>query len=180
MTRNRRNPLLVLAGSMAIAAALPAAAQTSAAAPAAEGDKLEEITVTAQRRAEKLQDVPISMSAVSGATLENLGITSFDDYAALIPNLSVGSGAGAGGAGSGFGVSSTRAVAIRGVAGNNTTALYLNDTPIPISVDPRVIDVDHVEVLRGPQGTLFGAGSMGGTVRLVTRDPSTTDAFVKI
>jgi iron complex outermembrane receptor protein len=182
MTRNRRNPLLVLAGSMAIAAALPADAQTSAAAQTlgAEGDKLEEITVTAQRREEKLQDVPISMSAVSGATLENLGITSFDDYAALIPNLSVGSGAGAGGAGSGFGVSSTRAVAIRGVAGNNTTALYLNDTPIPISVDPRVIDVDRVEVLRGPQGTLFGAGSMGGTVRLVTRDPSTTDFYGKV
>ena len=133
---------------------------------------LEEIVVTAQRRSEKLQDVPISMSAITGATLENLGAKNFNDYAALIPNLSVGTGSGAGGNGNAFGVSSTRAVAIRGVAGNNTTALYLNDTPIPLSVDPRAIDIDRVEVLRGPQGTLFGAGSMGGTIRLVTRDPS--------
>ncbi|MDB6086861.1 MAG: TonB-dependent receptor, partial [Gammaproteobacteria bacterium] len=176
MARDRLILTWSCAGALALAAAAPVTAQTAS----ADGDKLEEITVTAQRRAEKLQDVPISMSAVSGATLENLGFTSFSDYAGLIPNLAVGSGAGAGGAGNGFGVSSTRAVAIRGVAGNNTTALYLNDTPIPISVDPRVIDVDRVEVLRGPQGTLFGAGSMGGTVRLVTRDPSAQDFYGKV
>jgi len=133
---------------------------------------LEAIVVTAQRRTEKMQDVPISMSAITGTTLENLGLKSFNDYSALIPNLSVGVGSGAGGAGSGAGVSSSRAVAIRGVAGNNTTALYLDDTPVPLSLDPRVIDIDRVEVLRGPQGTLFGAGSMGGTIRLVTRQPS--------
>jgi iron complex outermembrane receptor protein len=130
---------------------------------------LEEVVVTAQRRSEKLQEVPISMSAISGATLENLGAKNFNDYAGSIPNLAIGTGAGAGGNGSAFGVSSTRAVAIRGVAGNNTTAFYLNDTPVPLSLDPRAVDIDHIEVLRGPQGTLFGAGSMGGTVRLVTR-----------
>lgn len=173
MARKRHLFLSLVAGSMAVAGAGAALAQ-------ADADKLDEITVTAQRREEKLQDVPISMSAVTGATLENLGFSSFNDYAGLIPNLSVGTGAGAGGNGNGFGVSSTRAVAIRGVAGNNTTALYLNDTPIPISVDPRVIDIDHVEVLRGPQGTLFGAGSMGGTVRLVTREPSSTEFSGKV
>jgi iron complex outermembrane receptor protein len=143
MARKRHIFLSLVAGSIAVSGHVAAQAQTSG-----DGDKLDEITVTAQRREEKLQDVPISMSAVTGATLENLGFTSFNDYAGLIPNLSVGTGAGAGGNGNGFGVSSTRAVAIRGVAGNNTTALYLNDTPIPISVDPRVIDIDHVEVLR--------------------------------
>jgi iron complex outermembrane recepter protein len=141
---------------------------------------LEEIIVTAQRRQENMQEVPISMSAITGATLENLGIRDFNDYAALIPNLSIGVGSGAGGAGSGAGVSSARAVAIRGVAGNNTTALYLDDTPVPLSLDPRVIDFDRVEVLRGPQGTLFGAGSMGGTIRIVTREPSLDQTSGKV
>lgn len=133
---------------------------------------LEEIVVTATRQRESIQDVPISMDAITGATLENLGDKNFFDYATGIPNLSVGIGTGVGGNGSGFGVSSTRAVTIRGVAGDNTTGFYLNDTPLPLSLDPRVIDLNRVEVLRGPQGTLFGAGSMGGTVRLITREPN--------
>jgi len=141
-------------------------------AQSAPADTLEEVVVTAQRRQEKLQEVPISMSAITGATLDNLGAKDFSDFASGIPNLAIGTGSGAGGNGSAFGVSSTRAVAIRGVAGNNTTAFYLNDTPVPLSLDPRVVDIDRVEVLRGPQGTLFGASSMGGTVRLVTREPS--------
>jgi iron complex outermembrane receptor protein len=168
MTRNATVFGSVLIGTLALTLPVPGSAQTNAAS----GDRLEDVVVTAQRRAEKLQDVPISMSAVTGAMLENFGAKDFVDYAASIPNLSVGSGAGAGGNGNAFGVSSTRAVAIRGVAGNNTTGFYLNDTPIPMSLDPRALDIDRVEVLRGPQGTLFGAGSMGGTVRLVTREPS--------
>jgi outer membrane receptor protein involved in Fe transport len=71
-------------------------------------------------------------------------------------------------------------VTIRGVAGNNTTGFYLNDTPLPLSLDPRVLDIDRVEVLRGPQGTLFGAGSMGGTVRLITRQPSLEEISGKV
>jgi outer membrane receptor protein involved in Fe transport len=133
---------------------------------------IEEVLVTAQRHTESIQSVPISMDAITGATLDNLGDKNFFDYATSIPNLTVGIGAGQGGNGSGFGVSSSRAVTIRGVAGNNTSGFYLNDTPLPLSLDPRVIDLERVEVLRGPQGTLFGAGSMGGTVRLITRQPS--------
>ena len=144
------------------------------------GDQLEDVVVTAQRRTEKLQDVPISMTAVTGATLENFGDKSFTDYAASIPNLAQSTGAGAGGNGNAFGVSSTRAVAIRGVFGNNTTGFYLNDTPVPMSLDPRVVDIDHLEVLRGPQGTLFGQGSMGGTVRLVTREPGLSNFSGKV
>jgi iron complex outermembrane receptor protein len=130
-----------------------------------------DVMVTAQKREERLQNVPISVDAVTGTTLENLGDKNFFDYASAIPNLTVGIGAGQGGNGSGFGVSSSRAVTIRGVAGNNTTGFYLNDAPLPVSLDPRVVDLERVEVLRGPQGTLFGAGSMGGTVRLITREP---------
>ena len=150
--------------------ALATAAVSPAQAPPAK-DQLQEVLVTAQRRVEKLEDVPISMSALTGATLENFGEKTFNDYAARVPNLAFTSGAGAGGNGNAFGVSTTRAIAIRGVYGNNTTGFYLNDTPVPMSLDPRVVDIDRIEVLRGPQGTLFGQGSMGGTVRLVIREP---------
>src|SRR5579883_1601615 len=101
--------------------------------PSASG-VLNEIVVTAQRRKEKLSDVPISMSVVTGATMEAFGEKDLNQYAAGMPNLAITSGAGAGGNGSSFGVSSTRAIAIRGVFGNNTTSLYLNDTPIPVSL----------------------------------------------
>jgi outer membrane receptor protein involved in Fe transport len=133
--------------------------------------QLEEISVTAQRREERLQDVPISMTAITGSTLQAFGDTKFDDFSGLIPNLAVGTGNGDGGYGTGQGVSSSRGIAIRGISGNNTTGFYLDDTPVPISLDPRALDIDHIEVLRGPQGTLFGGGSMGGTVRLVSRAP---------
>ncbi len=166
---HRRAGLNIFTGGFA--ALVLAGASASAQTAAGEGG-LGEIVVTAQRRAENLQEVPISMSALTGATLENLGMNNFFDYATTVPNLAIGVGGGAGGNGNGFGVSTTRAVTIRGVAGANTTSFYLNDTPIPLSLDPRVLDIDHVEVLRGPQGTLFGGGSMGGTVRLITRDPS--------
>lgn len=173
MHRRRQGLLLV--------ACLSAAPVTGwAQAEATRSGDLQEVIVTAQRRAERLQDVPISISAISGATLENFGERSFNDYATTIPNLAVTSGAGAGGNGNAFGVSSTRAIAIRGVFGNNTTGFYLNDTPIPMSLDPRVVDIDRVEVLRGPQGTLFGQGSMGGTVRLVTREPQLTKFEAKV
>jgi iron complex outermembrane receptor protein len=161
---------LVGAGASMLVFTLAAAPTVAQTPPSSSG--LEEIVVTAQRRPEPLQSVPISMSAISGVTLEKMGDKNFFDYATTIPNLSVGMGTGSGGNGDGFGVSTSRSVTIRGVAGDNTTGFYLNDTPIPLSVDPRVLDVDRVEVLRGPQGTLFGAGSMGGTVRIFTREPA--------
>jgi outer membrane receptor protein involved in Fe transport len=174
-TRRRSTWLKGLAPWIVAVANMPAMAQT-----AAPSGGLEEITVTAQRRSEDLQTVPISMDAITSATLENLGAKNFFDYASTVPNLTVGIGTGAGGNGSGFGVSSGRAVTIRGVAGNNTTGFYLNDTPLPLSLDPRVLDIDRVEVLRGPQGTLFGAGSMGGTVRLITREPGLDEISGKV
>ena len=123
--------------------ALATAAVSPAQAPAAK-DQLQEVLVTAQRRVEKLEDVPISMSALTGATLENFGEKTFNDYAARVPNLAFTSGAGAGGNGNAFGLSTTRAIAIRGVYGNNTTGFYLNDTPVPMSLDPRVVDIDRI------------------------------------
>ncbi len=162
--------------ALALVTEAPCRARTSAAAD----NELGEIVVTAQRRSEKLQDVPISMSVVTAATITDFGEQSLSDYAAGMPNLSLSSGAGAGGHGSSFGVSSTRAIAIRGVFGNNTTSFYLNDTPIPMSLDPRSLDLERVEVLRGPQGTLFGASAMGGTIRLITQEVSLNKTSGKI
>ena len=74
----------------------------------------------------------------------------------------------------GDGVGTARTVSIRGISGDNVTGFYIDDTPLPDSIDPRVLDVDHIEVLRGPQGTLYGARSMGGLVRIVTKEPNLT------
>ena len=157
-----------------VAALLPApqnvSAQSSTAAEQPTSPALAEVIVTAERRAESIDTVPLSVTAVTGDEMRRLGQESFFDVTSAIPNLALGTGAGAGGNGNGFGVSSTRAVAIRGVAGNNTTAFYIDDTPVPVSLDPRMLDVERIEILRGPQGTLFGASSMGGTVRLITRE----------
>ncbi len=125
---------------------------------------LSAIIVTAERRAESIQSVPLSVTAISGDTLTKFDIVSFDDYAHLVPNLSFGTG-------NTFGITNGREITIRGISGFNTTSYYINDTPLPISIDPRAVDLQRIEVLRGPQGTLFGSSAMGGTVRLITRQP---------
>ncbi len=129
----------------------------------------EEIVVTAQRRTQSLQDVPISISALNAQDIERAGFSEFDDYAARIPNLSF----------SASGSSSTDgalSIAIRGVFGNNTTGFYIDDSPLLATLNPRVVDLERIEVLRGPQGTLYGARSMGGTVRLITVQPDLDEA----
>jgi iron complex outermembrane recepter protein len=122
-------------------------------APASAGE-LEEITVTAQKRAESEQNVPMSITTFGAAALEQKDITNFFDYATKVPNLAF--------APTGDGVGTARTISIRGVSGNNVTSFYVDDTPLPDSIDPRVLDLDHIEILRGPQGTLYGARSMGG------------------
>jgi outer membrane receptor protein involved in Fe transport len=76
-----------------------------------------------------------------------------------------------GGCTTGDGIGTARTISIRGISGDNTTGFYIDETPLPDSIDPRVFDVDHIEVLRGPQGTLYGARSKGGTVRIITKEP---------
>ncbi len=123
--------------------------------------ELDVITVTAQKRAESEQTVPLSMTTFGAVALEQKAVSSFFDYATKVPNL--------GFAPTGDGVGTSRTVSIRGISGDNVTGFYIDDTPLPDSVDPRVLDIDHIEVLRGPQGTLYGARSMGGTVRIITK-----------
>ncbi|MBV9913020.1 MAG: TonB-dependent receptor plug domain-containing protein, partial [Sinobacteraceae bacterium] len=153
----------LLAGNLA----RPAGAQVTLMAGGAEvGSGLEQIVVTARKRVEAPIDVPISITAFSEETLSELNIRSFDDYATKTPNLSFSYGT----AELGFGA--TRSVAIRGIAGENTVGVYIDDTPVPDSIDPRVVDIERIEVLKGPQGTLFGQGSLGGNLRIITVQPT--------
>lgn len=123
-----------------------------------------DIVVTANRREQRLQNAPLSISAIGGATIQRQGIESIEDYGNRIPNLAFQAG------------DSTRtdlqtSVEIRGVSGSGTTGFYIDDSPLVANLNPRVIELDRIEVLRGPQGTLYGARSMGGTIRYITRQP---------
>jgi iron complex outermembrane receptor protein len=135
-------------------------------AEAAAGE-LEEITVTAEKRAESQQNVPMSMTTFGTVALQEKAIVNFFDYATKVPNLAF--------APTSDGVGTARTISIRGISGDNVTSYYIDDTPLPDSIDPRILDIDHIEVLRGPQGTLYGARSMGGLVRTVTKEPNLND-----
>src|ERR1700734_1948656 len=136
------------------------------AAYAADDDALEEIVVTAQKREQKLQDVPISVSAVSGADLDSSGAHDFRDILLSIPGLSY--------SGTEPGQSN---YSIRGVstgASSPTTGIYLDDvslitiaTDFSGAVDPPIFDLERIEVLKGPQGTLYGGSAMGGAIKYV-------------
>ena len=130
-------------------------------------DVLQEVVVSARRKDELLTAVPASVTAYTSDFLQRQNIRSFADYATRIPNLTFQYGQGANLLWSG-----SRTTTIRGVAGEGTTAYYINDTPVPSSVSPQTLDLDRIEVLKGPQGTLFGASSMGGNLRFITRKPS--------
>ncbi|HXA35520.1 MAG TPA: TonB-dependent receptor [Steroidobacteraceae bacterium] len=161
-----------------LAAAICAVLRTApaAAATASSDTSLSEIIVTAERRSESIQDVPLSVTAITGETLDKFNDHEFGDYAHTIPNLSYGTG-------SDFGVTNGRTVTIRGITGGRfrngqaTTSFYLNDTPVPQSLDPRVLDLQRIEVLRGPQGTLFGSSAMGGTIRVITKPAEAKNVY---
>jgi len=141
--------------------------------PEGRTEQLQEVIVTAQKRKEDIQSVPASITAISGETLQRQGVYDFNQILSQVPNTSFQYGTATGVGGAGQGLSSGRGISIRGITGTNTTSFYINDTPVPISMDPAVLDFDHVEVLKGPQGTLYGEASMGGTVKIVMNQPST-------
>ncbi len=136
---------------------------------AEEESSIETIMVTAQKRTERLQDVPISITNISADQIDKLGVNDFSQFAAAIPGLTMAK-TGVGGA----------RYFIRGVGQvtvnqSPTTGVYLDETPLQIrtsfgvaQVDPQLFDVQSVEVLRGPQGALFGSSSTGGAIRIKT------------
>ena len=131
-----------------------AAFSTAEAATVDISTQLDQIIVTAEKRSESVQEVPVSITTIGAATLEQNAIRSFFDYGTKVPNLAF--------AMTGDGVGTARTVSIRGISGDNVTGFYIDETPLPDSIDPRILDIDHIEILRGPQGTLYGARSMGG------------------
>jgi iron complex outermembrane recepter protein len=154
-------------------------AATGDADTAASNSGLEEIVVTATRRTERLQDVPISVMAFSQEKMDAQGLKNIDDLSRLSPGLNFQRN-GMSSAGNYNDEGSD--INIRGVdstAGTSTTGIYIDDTPIQtrhigfgsINAFPAIFDLDRVEVLRGPQGTLFGAGAEGGVVRFITPEP---------
>ena len=158
----RWSAIALLAAGFAIG---PARAQTAGSAGAGgTGEALQEVVVTAMKRSESIQDVPVSITAISARDLEAKGVEQFFDYGTAIPNLSFGIGAS-------DGTLSGRGIALRGIQGANTTGFYVDDTPVLETLDPHIVDIARIEILRGPQGTLYGAESMGGTLRIITEQP---------
>ncbi len=165
------------ASALAIAVASPAVAQdTETGEQAQRQGGVGTIVVTAQRRSEDLQDVPVSVSAIGAEQLEELNIDTFEDYLEQIPSVT------AGGNGPGQSTiyirglaSTTPNITVAGVAGlAPNVALYLNDQPLSQpgrNLDVYAADLERIEVLSGPQGTLFGASSQAGVVRLITNKP---------
>jgi outer membrane receptor protein involved in Fe transport len=143
--------------------------------------KIEVIEVTATKRSESIQDVPITVTALTGDSLEKLGVSNFDQYVEFLPNV-IFQGTGPG----------QNEIYIRGAATSQTVisvssvqalqpsvAFYLDEQPVSMqgrNLDVYATDIQRVEVLPGPQGTLFGASSQSGTVRLITNKP-THDGF---
>ena len=165
MTMSSIKTRLHLALGTALAASLLPAAALGQVAGAAAAPVLEEITVTARKKSETVLSVPVSVTAFSQADLEKLNINSFTDYATKTPNMTFSYGT------ANYGYVDSHTIAIRGVSGAGTTGVYIDDTPVPDSLDPRVVDIARIEVLKGPQGTLFGQSSLGGNLRLITVAP---------
>ncbi|MBC7497596.1 MAG: TonB-dependent receptor [Sphingomonadaceae bacterium] len=186
MTRSDTTRLVVKLGVAlgALAIAQAAAAQASetpaAAAPQVTAGTDGDIVVTARRRAETLRDVPIAISAISGAQLDASGIHDIVAVAQSVPNLSLKASRG---------TNSTLTAFIRGVGQQDPVAgfesgvgLYLDDVYLnrPQAAVLDVIDVERIEVLRGPQGTLYGRNTIGGAVKYVTRRINPKDAVVSL
>lgn len=174
-----RLPLATSLMALTAFSALPAHAQE--AAPASGGVVLEEIIVTANRRAERLSRVPASIAAFSQEKMDSQGVRQIEDITRLTPGLNFSRQ-------SYFSGSNTN-ISIRGIQSNDgaaTTGIYIDDVPIQVrslgfssaNVYPKVFDLERVEVLRGPQGTLFGAGAEGGAVRFITGQPDLENTHI--
>ena len=157
----------------------PAQTQPSAATESKEW-QLEEVIVTARKTTERLQDVPMSIAAVSAQDIQKTGATSLSDLGHEVAGLTVVSAA-----------PGQNVITLRGLSGNNTVGFYIDDTPLTLGIgnavqptnydmDPALFDLSRVEVLRGPQGTLYGAGSFGGTVRYITNQPDLTEEHATV
>jgi iron complex outermembrane receptor protein len=175
-------PCLVIVGFLATGWGRAAAADTTpdTTPGSSRGDSLEEVVVTARRREENSQSVPISVTAFSQKDLDEKNIHTMNDLQYSVPSLTVG------GVGAGF--RDNPQVNLRGqgvsAAGQNGVVQYFDEVPVPVDRFGQTgliggpgmyFDMDNVQVLKGPQGTLFGRNATGGALLLQTKKP--TDAF---
>jgi iron complex outermembrane receptor protein len=176
-----RQPGVLSASLIALAGAMictPTQAQTSAQTnqEASQGG-IQDIIVTATRQATNLQDTPIAITAVTADALEERGITNIGDLTSVVPNAQFRRVQGAFGPGvsafiRGLGSGDTS------LAGQPSVAFYIDDVyyPVLLGANFDLLDVSHIEVLRGPQGTLFGRNSLAGAINVVAKQPSLTEA----
>ncbi|HLY58011.1 MAG TPA: TonB-dependent receptor [Stellaceae bacterium] len=160
--------LALIPGLAAAQSAPPPPAPEQSAQSSDQEGQLQEIVVTAQKRTESITKVPISIMAIDQETMDKQGVKDFTDVARLVPGLTFQPTDDAG----------DNNIAIRGISsdvGSATTGIYIDDTPVQVRPDavgsnplPKIFDLDRLEVLRGPQGTLFGAGAEGGAIRFIT------------
>jgi outer membrane receptor protein involved in Fe transport len=161
----------ILTGLALFAAGPLSSSDAKAQSVADSADQITEIVVTAQKREQRVQDIPISVSAISGDEIERAGARDFHDLLLSIPGVSY-SGAEPG----------QSKYSIRGIstaASSPTVGIYLDDvslitigTSFAGAADPMLVDLDRVEVLKGPQGTLYGGSAMGGAIKYVSRQPA--------
>jgi iron complex outermembrane recepter protein len=140
--------------------------ENAAASGATKDDSLVEIVVTARKRSENLRDIPASITAISAATLEDAHVTQLDDLTSLVSNLNIDEAH-----------DNTPDVVLRGVGSFGLVAgvgFYVNDVQVFEGQIARPIDIERIEVLKGPVGTLFGGANVGGAIKYVTKDPTST------
>jgi outer membrane receptor protein involved in Fe transport len=184
LAHRTRSPRTTIAGLLAFTSAIAlssgaawAQAPSAPAAPVAAAPgaaAVQEVVVTAQKRTQNLQAVPISITALSNNDIAAAKVSGLDDLSRIVPALSFDTSASVG----------TTNVSIRGIssqAGAATVGLYIDDVSVTTknffyegAVEPILPDLDRIEVLRGPQGTLYGDSSEGGTIRFLAQTPSMT------
>ncbi len=180
MTKQRPSGLKTMlwgASLIALISGLPAYAQEAApvlAQPAA-ADETTEVIVTAQKRRQRAIDVPIGMNVLSGEALEKRAIDTVNDLQFSIPGLTLRY--------DGPGSSQIFMRGVSNIRGSDAqVSIYMDDLPVTMTggyrqLDLRMLDIERIEVLKGPQGTLYGQGAMAGTIRFVTVSPSLTGGF---
>lgn len=171
-------PAIIVVMSLLAPQASTVFAQNIASADTSQESDIPDIIVTARKTAERLQDAPMSVAVITSDVIEKIGAITLEDLGRATPGMTIVSAA-----------PGQNQIILRGLSGTNTAGFYLDDTPLLIGIgnavqpmnydmDPALFDLDRVEVLRGPQGSLYGAGSFGGTVRYITNQPNLTETHV--
>ena len=166
--KTKKTVLATVIGMFAVGGMATASAENQA-EQEAQQSRIDEVIVTAQRREQRLLDVPISISVISDKNLKLLGIDNMTDLSYHVPNLTVTEDS-----------PGVQKISIRGVSNATGTSplvgVYLDEIPLRLTIGPQIdipsTDIERVEVLKGPQGTLFGQGAVGGVVRFISKTPS--------